>query len=92
MNVVLLILVAIAIPLTVLAALLLFSRSMTWLAPRPRIRAAIFGIIGVLYPIIAVWEAQAEGWRPSSYLQIVMGIAWIVVAISHYKQGVISYE
>lgn len=92
MDIVLLILAAVAIPVTILAFFLFFSRSMVWLAPRPRTRASIFAVLGILYPVIAVWEASSEGWRPSSYLQITMGVFWIVGAIAEYKRGVVSFE
>lgn len=92
MDIVLLILAAIAVPFTILAIVLIFSRSMSWLVPRPRTRAGIFATIGVLYPVIAVWEAQTEGWRPSSILGIILGISWIAFAVHEYRRGVITIE
>lgn len=88
MSTLLLILAAIAIPLTAVAILLLFSRTAKRLALSPRTRAIIFGTLGFLYPVIAVWEAQMEGWRAFSFLQIVMGIFWIAYALYDYREGV----
>lgn len=92
MKIALLVLAAIAVPFTVLAILLLFSRSISWLAPRPRTRASIYAIVGVLNAIIPVWEAQTEGWRTSSFLLILTGIAWIGLAIHEYRRGAIPLE
>lgn len=88
MNLPTLIFVAVALPFTILALFWLFAQSMEWLAPRPIVRVWLFGVLGVLYVLLATWELANgnEGWI-GPITRLILGVAWLFLAGSDYRRS-----
>ncbi|HEU5162242.1 MAG TPA: hypothetical protein VFV54_03760 [Thermoanaerobaculia bacterium] len=90
MNLPTLILVAVVIPLTVLAVAWLFGEALGWLAPRPRLRSLLFVGLGAAYLASAWWEAE-RGLALG--LRIAMGVLWIGWGSWEFRRGQVgTYE
>jgi hypothetical protein len=77
----LVIFLAVALPLTLIAALLLFVRSVTWVDARPHRRRWMIASLGLLYLALAIAGGLTEGWRWFAILQLVAGFAMIAAAV-----------
>ncbi len=84
-----LILIAVAVPFLVLAALLSFNRGMLWMAPRPHARGWIFISIGILCIGLGAWDVALSGWqwRFSSVTQIILDLFFIAYGVYDYRRG-----
>lgn len=81
MNLPLLILFAVALPLTLVVALFLFNRSITWVEARPHLRRRMIGALGLLYGGLGSAGGLTDGWHWFDMLQIVAGVAIIISAV-----------
>ncbi|MHB0970743.1 MAG: hypothetical protein ACYC7A_03415 [Thermoanaerobaculia bacterium] len=80
MTLPLVIFLAVALPLTLIAALLLFVRSVTWFEARPQLRRWMIASLGLLYIALAIAGGLTEGWRWFAMLQLGAGFAMIAAA------------
>lgn len=72
---------AVALPLTLVAALLLFVRGVTWVDARPHRRRWLIGSLGLIYGGLALGSGLTEGWRWFAILQLVGSISMLAAAV-----------
>jgi hypothetical protein len=86
------IVVAVAVPVTVVALVWLFAEMLGWLAPRPRLRGVVFGIVGLGYLVPSLWEGLGEerGWDFGLAFRIALGIFWLAWGWYEYRRGPVA--
>lgn len=81
MSLPVLLFIAVALPLTLIAGLLLFVRSATWVDARPHRRRWMIGMLGLVYGGFGVWDGLTGGWRWFVMFQIVACLFMLASAV-----------
>jgi hypothetical protein len=86
MSLPILIIVAVLLPLALLAGFYLFARGTTWMAARPRKAAVVFMVFGLVYGGFGVWQTRG-GLNFENLLFIIGGLMFMINGIYTWFRG-----